>query len=276
MVEEEEIVSKDYYYKEKPDDEFYNYSIHGLNIEGIKKYYSIPINIKYHNMIKLNKDLKKIIENSKKFEKDKQKKYNINNRYDDERLIKKYGVKNEDNKNDNKNNKYNTLGNSYCNNNINNIISNSRKLIEINKTIEKPYEIQLDDDKINEIDNKIGKKELKQKLVNKNIFTQNINDRNTLNNNVGKYTNSINKKKIYHSLEKHKSNKTISKEINLPLIRPRKIMIEYYLSNGAGVENINKNKGHNNYMGSSFDPSNYSIKPKNRKTRNIYGSLFCH
>ena len=262
---EEEIVSKDYYYKEKPDDEFNNYSIHGLNIEGIKKYYSIPRNSKYHYMISLNKDLKKVIENSIKLKKERQKKYDINNRYDDESLIKIYGIKKEDNKNDNMNNKYNTLGNiSYNNYNTNNTI-NSTKLIEINKKIDKPYDVKLDNDEINEIENKIGKKELKEKLLNNNIFIQNINDRN------------INKKKTYHSLQKYNNkNKPIDKEVNLPLIRLRPIIIEYQLTNGAGVENINKNKGHNNYMGVSYNPYNYSINPKNRKKRNIYGSLFCH
>ena len=34
--------------------------------------------------------------------------------------------------------------------------------------------------------------------------------------------------------------------------------------------------GHNNYMGDSFNPSNYSLVPKNRISRNIYGGLFLH
>ena len=62
---EEDTVNKDSYYKEVPDNEFYNYSIHGLNIEGIKKYYLEPTNYKYLHMVQLNKDLKKLMENTK-------------------------------------------------------------------------------------------------------------------------------------------------------------------------------------------------------------------
>ena len=273
MAEEEEIVSKDCYYKEKADDEFYNYSIHGLNIEGIKKYCSIPTNRKYHHMVRSNKDLKDVIENSKKLKKERQKKYDINNIYDDERLIKMYSDKKDDNKNDNISNQYNnTLGNTYLNNNRYNTISNSTKVMERKKAIEKPYDIQLDNDEINEIDNKIGKKE----LLNKNLYVQNMNDRHTLQYDIGRYTNSFNKKKMYHSLQKYNKKKTNSKEVNFPVIKPRKIIIEYYLTNGSGVANLNKNIGHNHYMGSSYNPYNYFINPKNRKTRNVYGSLFSH
>ena len=277
MAEEEEIVSKDFYYKEKPDDEFYNYTIHGLNIEGIKRYCTIPINSKYHHMVRLNKDLKEVIENSKKLEKERQQKYDRNNRYDDERLIKMYSVKKEDIKNNNMHNKYiNTLGNNYFNNNTYNTISNSTKIIKRKKTIEKPYEIQLDNDEINGFNNNNGKKELTKKILNKNVLVKNMNDRHRFNNDISKYTNLYNKKKTYHSYQKYNKNKTNSKETNFPVIKPRKIIIEYHLTNGAGVANIKKNIGHNHYMGSSFNPYNYFINPKNRTTRNVYGSLFSH
>ena len=272
MSEEEEIVSKDCYYKDKPDNEFYNYTIHGLNIEGIKKYYSIPINSKYHHMVQLNKDLKDLLENSKKLEKERQKKYERNNIYDDERLIKMYGIKKEDNKNDNINCNYNTLGNNIYRNNT---ISKSTKLFERKKTGEKTFDMQLDN---NGIDNTIGKKELKHNLLNKNIFIKNANNKNTntLNHSIEKFTNKncFNKNNRYNSLKK--INKTKDKEVSLPFIKPRKIIIEYHLTNDAGIEKINKNYGHNNYMGASFNPFNYSCNPKNRKTRNVYGSLFLH
>ena len=34
-MEEDEIANKECYYKNEADNEFFNYSIHGLNIEGI-------------------------------------------------------------------------------------------------------------------------------------------------------------------------------------------------------------------------------------------------
>ncbi len=70
---EDEIVNKDCYYKKDADNEFKNYSIHGLNIEGIKKYYLIPVNNKYKHMIQLNKDLDKVIENSKTIQMERKK-----------------------------------------------------------------------------------------------------------------------------------------------------------------------------------------------------------
>ena len=89
MEQEEDIVNKDIYYKKEPDNQFYNYTVHGLNIEGIKRYYSIPINKKYYHMIKVKKDLDEIISKHLK-EKEKRKKNYKSNRYDDERLYKMY------------------------------------------------------------------------------------------------------------------------------------------------------------------------------------------
>lgn len=274
MVEEEEIVSKDCYYKEKPDDSFFNYSIHGLNIEGIKKYYSIPVNSRYNYMVKINKDLKELLENSKKKQNEREKKYDINNRYDEERLLKMYSIRKEDNKNENikNNNKnhYNTIGNISV---INNDISKSSKILERKKTIEKSLPIRLNK---NGIDNKIDKKDLRENLLNKNIFIKNSNDNSKINYSIGKYSNSFNKKNRYISLKHYNRNKIDNKEVSLPFIKPRKVIIEYNLTNDAGVEDINKNFGHNNYMGISYDPYNYSIKSKNRNKRNVNGALFIH
>ena len=64
------------------------------------------------------------------------------------------------------------------------------------------------------------------------------------------------------------------KELNLPIIKPRKIIIECQLTNNAGIDN--KNVGHNNHMGESFNPFNYDFAPKNRTARNVYGGLFLY
>ena len=60
-MESEDIVKDDKYYEKDSYNKFDTFSVHGLNIEGIKRYYSIPINKKYHHMVKLNKDLDEII-----------------------------------------------------------------------------------------------------------------------------------------------------------------------------------------------------------------------
>lgn len=278
---EEEIVNKDCYYKEVPDNEFYNYSIHGLNIEGIKKYYLEPTNYKYHHMVQLKKDLKKVIENSNILQKERQKKYDINNRYDDERLIKMYGVKKEE-KEDNKNiinNKFNTLENNYSKN-----YDKTKSLKNINrrKILENPIEIKLEKDNIN---NKIGKEEMKQNILN-GTQLNNINNKMKTTNfdkfGIHKTSNSFNKyryglnKNSYESFRKFNKSQKRQKELNLPFIKPRKIIIEYQLINDCGIEKENKNIGHNNYMGASFNPYNYSSNPKNRNSRNVYGSLFLH
>lgn len=275
---EEEIVNKDCYYKDAPDNEFFNYSIHGLNIDGIKKYCLMPTNNKYLHMVQLNKDLKKVIETSKILQKERQKKYDINNVYDDERLIKMYSVKKEDNINS-RNNRFNTLDNRYKYIK-NNDISKSSKYIEERKTLEKPVEIKV------EKDNKIVKEEENQSNLNKNpFFDYNSNNKTKpkydkfgirkISNSFKKYRYGTNLNTCYSLKGINKSKKKV-KELDLPFIKPRKIIIEYQLANDCGVEKEDKNKGHNNYMGVSFNPFNYSINPKNRKARNVNGALFLH
>ena len=83
---------------------------------------------------------------------------------------------------------------------------------------------------------------------------------------IHKILNSFNKSKI----------KQKQKQFDLSLIKPRKIIIEYQLTNDCCIKKENKNMGHNNYMGVSFNPFNYSFNPKNRTSRNVYGALFIH
>lgn len=276
---EEEIVNKDCYYKNEPDNEFYNYTTHGLNIEGIKKYYLNPNNSKYYHLVQLNKDLKKIIENSKILEKERQKKYDINNRYDDERLIKMYTINKEKEKAKDKINishkQFNTLDNKFLNNNE---ISKSSKIFEKKNNLEKPVGIKLEET----LDNRIGKEEIKRNLLNKNPLIGYSGNKMKWNINkfgIGPFSKSFNKNKSIntcYSLRKINKFQKSSKESELPMIKPRKIIIQYHLTNDAGVENENKKYGHNNYMGPSYNPYNYAFTPKNRNARNVYGGLFLH
>ena len=269
---EEDIVNKDSYYKEVPDNEFYNYSIHGLNIEGIKKYYLEPTNYKYLHMVQLNKDLKKLMENTKILQKERQKKYNIDNRYDDERLIKMYGVKKEEKEEDKnyRNNRFNTLENNYPKNYD---MIKSSKIIDGRKIIDKPVEIKLEKDTIK---NKIGKEEIKQNILNKSLFNNYKSGIHKISNSFNKYRYGSKNMNSCYSLGKFNKSKTKQKQIDLPFIKPRKIIIEYQLTNDCGIKKENKNMGHNNYMGVSFNPFNYSFNPKNRTSRNVYGALFIH
>lgn len=267
-MEEDEIANKECYYKNEADNEFFNYSIHGLNIEGIKQYSLNPINNKYHHMIRLNKDLEKIMENSKLLQKERQKKYNINNRYDEERLIKIYSKKKEAKINNENDKIYKTIGN------IKENTSSLKEYFEDRNKFENPLL-----NRMNNNNEAFKKQELKKNLLNKNIFKKTpINKMGTSFNYFGKKNldNSFKKKHSHYLLRKFNQSKMNEKEINYPLIKPRKIVIEYHLTNDAGVEKQNKNFGHNNYMGDSFNPSNYSLVPKNRISRNIYGGLFLH
>ena len=279
-MEEEEIVNKDCYYKKEPDNSISNYSTHGLNFEGINKYYSIPANYKYRNMIRLKKDLEKIIDDSKIVEKERQKKYDINNRYDEERLIKMYTKKIE-NRNESLKQRFNTL------NDINKY--NSIKVIDKNKILDKPITIKLKEE--NNTD-KIGKEELKLKqtiaktIPNKvknysSVFDASSTDKILSKFRINKIKNihtSLNKRKNINSFYESKDiNKTnIRRKINLPIINPRKIIINTFLYNNSGVEGENKRFGHNSYMGVSYNPYNYYAATKNRIARNEYGALYIH
>ena len=85
-------------------------------------------------------------------------------------------------------------------------------------------------------------------------------------NSFNKYRYSSNNMNTCYSLGKFNKSKIKQKQkqFDLSLIKPRKIIIEYQLTNDCGIEKENKYMGHNNYMGVYFNPFNYSFNPKNR------------
>jgi hypothetical protein len=280
MEQEEDIVNKDIYYKKEPDNQFYNYTVHGLNIEGIKRYYTIPVNSKYHHMVRMKKDLERVINDSKSIQKERQKKYDINNRYPDERLYKMYASNKDANKP--KNNivqsqqRFNTLYNVRSTP-FNKNSQESTKLFEQIKSSNKPVEIKPDE----EFKNKAL--DTNRNTIEHGSLEEGISARNktlsNLNNNRKKISLSLNRKKINinnpFSLRKFKESNKNSRE-KFPMIKPRKIIIEYHLINDCGVGKENKNIGHNSYMGGTYNPYNYYSAPKNRRERNIFGALFLH
>jgi len=275
MEQEEDIINKDIYYKKDPDNQFYNYTVHGLNIEGIKRYYTIPVNSKYHHMLRMKKDLERVINDSKTIQKERQKKYDINNRYPPERLYKMYASKKEE-----KNPKNNIDSSQQCFNTLYNVRSTpfnknsqeSTKLFEQIKSSNKPVEIKPD-------------REFKHKVLNtieNGSFEGGISARNKTLSNLGgnrkKIALSLNRKISINnpfSLRKFKESNKNSRE-KFPMIKPRKIIIEYHLINDCGIGKENKNIGHNSYMGGTYNPYNYYSAPKNRRERNIFGGLFLH
>lgn len=284
MEGEDDIVNKDCYYKKEADDAFFNYSVHGLNIEGIKKYYLNPVNTKYIHMMKLNKDISKVIEDSKLIQEERKKRFDLNNRYDEERLIKMYTTKKDNNTNETLHQRFLTLNNKYnINKNINNSIENSKavKILDknnINKTVNlknvNPKEelrqnvLKTYSNSLKDFSTKYNKMSTRNKILSK-IKNRNKNFIKSLKikKNVNSFYNLRNSNKI--------NEKAKSKEC-FPPINPRKIIIGIHLANSCGVEDGYKNLGHNNYMGSSFNPQNYASVPKNRTSRNIYGNLFIH
>ena len=296
MEEEDDFVNKDCYYKKEADDAFFNYSVHGLNIEGIKKYCLNPVNSKYIQMMKLNRDIAKVIEESKLIQEERKKKFDLNNRYDEERLIKMYTTKKNDNRNETLHQRFLTLNNKYKNNkninsiNINNSIDNSKavKILDnnnLNKTVDTNNNI------IN-LKNANPKEELKQNVL--NTYSNSLKDISTNNNRASarykilskiknrnkNFIKSLKIKKNVNSFYSLRNSNKIDEKAKskekFPPINPRKIIIGIHLANSCGVEDGYKNFGHNNYMGSSFNPYNYASVPKNRTSRNIYGNLFIH
>lgn len=268
-MEEDEIIKKDCYYKQEPYNKFHNYSILGLNIKGIKQYFLNPTNSKYQHMIRINKDLEKVIENSKITQKERQKSLEIDNIYDENRLVKMYSGKKKRNIINNiKQQHFNTIENT------NHIIPKSERLFEIKSNNEKPIKSRMNNTGIN------GKEERKNILIKKNSLSKRLNNKMGINYNYfgrNNFLRTFNTKNKYYSLKTF--NKKLTKEedqIDYPIIKPRKIVIEYHLINDANIKKENKNIGHNNYMGSSFNPFNYTFTPKNRNARNVYGGLFFH
>ena len=254
-MDSEDIVNNDKYYEKNSYNVFDTFSIHGLNIEGIKRYYTNPINKKYHHMIKLNKDLDEII-SKHLIEKEKKKKNYKSNIYDEERLIKMYsGIKEEDKKETN-------------------------KIFKNKKSGERPINIQITDANINNKINTNNKRDIKQKILN---IEPSLSLTKTDKFNMGKYNirniilskdKNIYNKNLSYSVKKYRKKLDLSKKMSLPFIKPRQIIIEYQLTNDAGISKDNKKIGHNNYMGSFYNPQNYFVNPKNRTKRNVFGGLF--
>ena len=276
MEKEVEFVNRDYYFKKEPDNEFFNYSTHGLNFEGIKKYYSIPTNTKYHHMIRVRNDLEKLIEDSKIKEKERKIKYDRDNVYTDERLYKMYASNKEKKNDDSSKPHYDTL--YKFDDNLKNV-----KLFNKIETTNKPIELKIKE-------NNINKRDSKQKMENsfnkKEINFSNINNDNSIRNKIfSKFKVNNRRKNLSLSLNKKKNRNTLNTLYNLrkfksnefkdlPMIKPRKIIIETHLVNDCGVDKEDKRFGHNSYMGGSYNPFNYYTTTRNRTKRNVYGSLF--
>lgn len=247
-MEADDIINEKYYEKDSYNI-FDNFSIHGLNIEGIKRYCLNPVNKKYYHMVKMNKDLDELFKKDK-IEKEKRKKNIKSNIYDEERLYKMYSTKKGENKN---------------------------KMI---KPVIK--EININNIKDSDNTNKINRSELKQKILNisPNQLTENpikIDKKNFRSFSINKNNSRKNfyQTNMSYSLRKFKKLKK-NKKMSLPFIKPREIIIEYQLTNGSGANQDNKNLGHNGYgyMGASFNPQNYTVTSKNRTKRNVFGGLF--
>ena len=252
-MESEDIVNNDKYYQKESYNVFDNFSVHGLNIEGIKKYYSIPTNKKYHHMIKLNKDLDEIISKHLKEKEEKKKNYK-SNIYSEEKLYEMYSEKAKENK------------------------KISKSLDKKRKSKERSININIPDSNAKKEISTLNKKDLKQKILNMNPFISLTNTNNFRNMNFSKdkFGCSGYNKNISYSLKKFRKKLKLNKKMDLPFIKPRKIIIEYQLTNAAGIMEENKNIGHNHFMGSYYNPENYFVNPKNRTKRNVFGGLFTH
>ena len=255
---ESEDINNDRYYEKNSYNIFDTFSIHGLNIEGIKRYYSIPTNKKYHHMIKLNKDLDEII-SKHLLEKEKKRKNYKSNVYDEERLIKMYSGKKEEDKKD------------------------TKKIFKKRKSGEKPINIQITDNNgVNNEINTINKRDLKKKIlgVDPSLSLTSTNkfdiNKNKIRNILLSKDKNIHNKNLSYSVKKFRKKLDLNEKVNLPFLKPRQIIIEYRLTNDAGIAGENKKLGHNRYMGSFYNPQNYFVNSKNRTKRNVFGGLFTH
>ena len=128
-------------------------------------------------------------------------------------------------------------------------------------------------------------------LLNKNIQNSRDKDNSKTLDRSSSVSNILNNKikKINVFKGLHRNNSTIDilnkKTLAiLPLIKPRKIIIDYCCGPyELHVTNINKKNlnfkkfGHNTFfMGENYNPDNYEIKQKNRFNRNYYGKLFAN
>ena len=97
--------------------------------------------------------------------------------------------------------------------------------------------------------------------------------------------NRVKKIDVFKGLNRNKSTAELLNQnylYILPLIKPRRIIIDYCCGpHELHVTDINKKNlnckqyGHNTFfMGENYNPLNYEIKQKNRISRNYYGKLF--
>lgn len=301
-MEIEEGINNNCYYKNTPDNDFNNRYTYGLNFEGIKRYYTVPENNKYKHLAKLNKDLEIRIEEDRKVYNERQEKLASIDRYNKDRLIKMYTRQKTSSNETLEKNKNNseiiqnlfTEGNG-TNKNVNvskNITKKSEDFIkrkEEGKTNkDNPIKLQIDKNCeknllkstrniSNDRGNFLSFKNLlpNQRKNNKNIYrgySPNTFGNKSLDRYYPKMYSIKNKDFIQ---QKNKLNLKANSLSKLPKIRPRKIIIDYCQYNGSNV--ISKKIGCNsNFMGSDFNPANYSIPSKNRTARNVFGGLYLH
>ena len=145
--------------------------------------------------------------------------------------------------------------------------------------------------------NKLKNQSLKQKIKPIDDISKDILDSTTHKFNILKRNSSFinnlkgNPKKIefnrpLQKLRKNKSSGNIFDTINqiLPMIRPRKILINIYSGPYEyKIRDINKKTysykkfGKNSfYMGDKYNPDNYSIEEKMGRHRNFYGKVFAN
>ena len=255
MLEDE--INKDCYYKQYPDNDFSKYSSYGLNFEGKKKYILSPRNDKYLRSLRLNEDLEELLKKSNEEKKERQKKYEAFDRYNEERLIKLYSSKNT----------LETEGNKYKPN-----VFKSQQSIYNSNIINKLSNKILDESNIEKDNKEKLIKSVKKEKNRLNILTKYHNKEKSFNNNISKNTRFKHKYNI-------KSIKNIKpkQSIILPIINPRKIIIDTQLFNDSGIEDKDKSIGSNSQcMGKRYNPNNYDVKPINRVKRNYYGALYLH
>ena len=261
MLEEE--IKKDCYYKKDPDNEIFNRNSYGLNIEGKKKYLLSPRNDKYLRTLRLNRDLTELMKKTEELQKERQKKYPIFDRFNEERLIKIYSNKNTIETEGNITRRPNVFKSQQS-------IYDSNILNKINTEIQPKVNNTIDIGKDNKIKELFKSEKKAQNSV--NILTKFRNKEKC-------FIDSIDQKSRHKHRYNLKSLKIFKPKpsIILPIINPRKIIIDTQLFNDSGIEDKDKSFGScSQCMGERYNPQNYEIKSKNRTKRNQFGSLYLH
>lgn len=263
----EEELSKDCYYKDTPYNEINNRYSYGLNIEGKKRYLLSPRNDKYLRILSLNRELEKTIKKNREQQKEEQKKYDeAFDKFNQDRQIKMYNFHTVDTDNDEERRKKQ----------INNLFKSSQ-------LIKSPINLKLRKKFLEEIKPKNDNKELiknnevkSSEVLKTSVYNTRPNIEKSLSN-----CDHIGRNKFLQKT-KHKTKlKSINIEqkpsILLPIINPRKIIINYHMHNDSGIEEKDKSYGVNSQcMGANYSPENYLVKSKNRVKRNFYGALYAH